>query len=108
MSEEQNEESKKRGVGGGFEQGLRSALEKAPGMVVPSWATMQTAMAGGAAGGAAAASWRWIIGPAASVALIGGVFWFVDRDGDEQPESQTLETVEECIARKTTNQRGTH
>ena len=66
VSEEHNEDDKKRAAGGGFEQGLKSALEKAPGMVVPSWATMQTAMAGGAAGGAAAASWRWIIGPAAT------------------------------------------
>lgn len=75
MSEEHNDENKKRAAGGGFEQGLKSALEKAPGMVVPSWATMQTAMAGGAAGGAAAASWRWIIGPAATAALMGGAFW---------------------------------
>ncbi|MCH1582695.1 MAG: PKD domain-containing protein [Flavobacteriales bacterium] len=55
---------------------MRSALEKAPGLVAPSWLTMQSAMAGGAAGGAAAASWRWIIGPAAGAALIGGALWF--------------------------------
>ena len=83
MSEERNEDEKKRAAGGSFEQGLKSVMEKAPGMVVPSWATMQTAMAGGAAGGAAAASWRWIIGPAATAALLGGAFLFVD---SEEPE----------------------
>ena len=97
MSEEKNKESKKRAMGGGFEQGLKSVLEKAPGMVVPSWATMQTAMAGGAAGGAAAASWRWIIGPAASAALIGGVFWFVDRDGEEKQPEEVIEMVEKSV-----------
>ena len=84
MSEERKEDdSRKRAAGGSFEQALKSALEKAPGMVVPSWATMQTAMAGGAAGGAAAASWRWIIGPAASVALIGGAIWHSETALDE-------------------------
>ena len=84
MSEERKEDdSRKRAAGGSFEQALKSALEKAPGMVVPSWATMQTAMAGGAAGGAAAASWRWIIGPAASVALIGGAIWHSESALDE-------------------------
>lgn len=97
MSEEKNKQSKKRAAGGGFEQGLKSVLEKAPGMVVPSWATMQTAMAGGAAGGAAAASWRWIIGPAASAALIGGVFWFVDRDGEEKQPEEVIEMVEKSV-----------
>lgn len=95
MSEERKEDSKKRAAGGGFEQALKSALEKAPGMVVPSWAMMQTAVAGGAAGGAAAASWRWIIGPAASAALIGGVFWFADRDREEEPREDELEVFEE-------------
>ena len=95
MSEEQNEEGKKRSAGGSFEQGLKSALEKAPAMVVPSWATMQTAMAGGAAGGAAAASWRWIIGPAASAALIGGVFWFGNRGEKQVRSEQAIEMVED-------------
>ena len=37
MSEERKEDdSRKRAAGGSFEQGLKSALEKAPGMVVPS------------------------------------------------------------------------
>ena len=95
MSEERKEDdSRKRAAGGSFEQGLKSALEKAPGMVVPSWATMQTAMAGGAAGGAAAASWRWIIGPAASVALIGGAIWHSEREMDEPvAESPLAEEV---------------
>ena len=83
MSEERNEDEKKRAAGGSFERGVKSAIEKAPGMVVPSWATMQTAMAGGAAGGAAAASWRWIIGPTAAAALLGGAFLFVD---PEEPD----------------------
>ncbi len=95
MSEERKEDdSRKRAAGGSFEQGLKSALEKAPGMVVPSWATMQTAMAGGAAGGAAAASWRWIIGPAASVALIGGAIWHSEREmGEPVVESPLVEEV---------------
>ena len=78
MSEEREEEKKRGAVGGSFEQGMRSALEKAPGLAAPSWLTMQSAMAGGAAGGAAAASWRWILGPAAGAALIGGALWFTD------------------------------
>ena len=98
MSEEQNEEGKKRTAGASFEQVLKSALEKAPAMAVPSWATMQTAMAGGAAGGAAAASWRWIIGPAASAALIGGVFWFVDQDGKEEQPVEAIEIVEDAAS----------
>ena len=76
MSEERDDKRKK--PVGGFEQGLRSTLRKAPGLAAPSWATMQTAMAGGAAGGAAAASWRWIIGPVAGAAMIGGALWFTD------------------------------
>ncbi len=94
MSEEQNEEGKKRTAGGSFEQGLKSALEKAPAMVVPSWSTMQTAMAGGAAGGAAAASWRWIIGPAASAVLVGGVFWFANEEEKEDQPEEVIEVVE--------------
>lgn len=78
MSEEREEEKKRGAAGGSFEQGMRSALEKAPGLAAPSWLTMQSAMAGGAAGGAAAASWRWILGPAAGAALIGGALWFAD------------------------------
>ncbi|MGB0170589.1 MAG: PKD domain-containing protein [Flavobacteriales bacterium] len=93
MSEERNEDEKKRAAGGSFEQGVKSAIEKAPGMVVPSWATMQTAMAGGAAGGAAAASWRWIIGPTAAAALLGGAFLFVDPD-----ESEVLPEAEEVVS----------
>lgn len=83
MSEERDDNRKK--PAGGFEQGLRSTLEKAPGLAVPSWATMQTAMAGGAAGGAAAASWRWIVGPIAGAAMIGGALWF------SQPETPEAE-----------------
>ena len=95
MSEERNEDEKKRAAGGSFEQGVKSAMEKAPGMVVPSWATMQTAMAGGAAGGAAAASWRWIIGPTAAAALLGGAFLFVDPDEPEVlPEPEEGVSVE--------------
>ena len=98
MSEERNEDEKKRAAGGSFEQGVKSAIEKAPGMVVPSWATMQTAMAGGAAGGAAAASWRWIIGPAATAALLGGAFLFVDQDEPETvPEDGVGMAVESDV-----------
>ena len=104
MSEEQNEEGKKRTAGGSFEQGLKSALDKAPAMVVPSWATMQTAMAGGAAGGAAAASWRWIIGPAASAALIGGVFWFGDQEEKEEQPEEAIEMVEDVASSAVANQ----
>lgn len=78
MSEERKEDKKRGAVGGRFEQGLKSALDKAPGLVAPSWLTMQSAMAGGAAGGAAAASWRWVLGPAAGAALIGGALWFAE------------------------------
>lgn len=85
MSEESKEEDRKGAVGGGFEQGMRNALEKAPGLAAPGWLTMQTAMAGGAAGGAAGLSWRWIVGPAVSAALIGGALWYA------QPEEQTQE-----------------
>lgn len=94
MSEEHNEDDKKRAAGGGFEQGLKSALEKAPGMVVPSWATMQTAMAGGAAGGAAAASWRWIIGPAATAALMGGAFWLSEPSSTVEETANVTEQVD--------------
>lgn len=76
MSKEREEDKKRSAAGGAFEGGIRSALDKAPGLVAPSWLTLQSAMAGGAAGGAAAASWRWIIGPAAGAALIGGALWF--------------------------------
>lgn len=86
MSDEQ-EKQRKRPVGG-FEQGLKSTLEKAPGLAVPAWSTMQTAMAGGAAGGAAAASWRWIIGPVAGAAMIGGALWFT-----EPVQTETVEEV---------------
>lgn len=96
MSEEQNEEEKKGAAGGSFEGGLRSSLEKAPGLAAPSWATMQSAMAGGAAGSAAAASWRWIIGPAAGAALLGGAMWF------SQPSETTA--VEEASAIAETEQ----
>jgi hypothetical protein len=89
------EDDEKRGAaGGGFEQGMRSALEKAPGMAVPSWLTMQSAMAGGAAGGAAAASWRWIIGPAAGAALIGGALWLSDPAPNEPEADASTETVQ--------------
>ena len=94
MSEERKEEDRKRAAGGSFEQGLRKTLEKAPGMVVPSWATMQTAMAGGAAGGAAAASWRWIIGPAASVALVGGAIWYSEKEADLDSAVAPVESAE--------------
>ena len=90
MSTDREEEKKRGAAGGSFEQGMRSALEKAPGLVAPSWLTMQSAMAGGAAGGAAAASWRWIIGPAAGAALVGSALWFSapspqDPDVSENP-----------------------
>lgn len=78
MSEEEKEKRRNGAVGGGFEGGIRSALEKAPGMAVPSWAAMQSAMAGGAAGGTAAVTWRWLIGPAAGAALVGGAFWLTE------------------------------
>ena len=87
MSEEREEEKKRGAAGGSFEQGMRSALEKAPGLAAPSWLTMQSAMAGGAAGGAAAASWRWILGPAAGAALIGGALWFTDPVDSDIPEA---------------------
>ena len=74
---DEEEKQRKKPVGG-FEQGLKSMLEKAPGLAVPAWSTMQTAMAGGVAGGAAAASWRWIIGPVAGAAMIGGALWFTE------------------------------
>lgn len=96
MSEEQNEEEKKGAAGGSFEGGIRSSLERAPGLAAPSWATMQSAMAGGAAGSAAAASWRWIIGPAAGAALIGGAMWF------SQPSETTA--VDEAAAKAETEQ----
>ncbi len=86
MSEERDNKRKK--PVGGFEQGLKKTLRKAPGLAAPSWATMQTAMAGGAAGGAAAASWRWIIGPVAGAAMIGGALWFTD------PVEPTLDAVD--------------
>ena len=96
MSEEQNEEEKKGAAGGSFEGGIRSSLERAPGLAAPSWATMQSAMAGGAAGSAAAASWRWIIGPAAGAALIGGAMWF------SKPSETTV--VDEAAAKAETEQ----
>ena len=37
MSKDREEEKKRGAAGGGFEQGMRSALEKAPGMAAPSW-----------------------------------------------------------------------
>ena len=94
MSKDREEEKKRGAAGGGFEQGVRSALEKAPGMVAPSWLTMQSAMAGGAAGGAAAASWRWGIGPAAGAALIGGALWFSDPVSDQPTALDTEERTE--------------
>ena len=99
MSEEQNENEEKRTAGGSFERGVKSAIEKAPGMVVPSWATMQTAMAGGAAGGAAAASWRWVIGPAATAAFLGGAFLFVEpEEPDVHPQTEEIESFEDLDA----------
>ncbi len=88
MSEERDDKKKK--PAGGFEQGLRSSLGKAPGLVAPSWATMQTAMAGGAAGGAAAASWRWIIGPVAGAAMIGGALWFTEPVDTSSPVEEAV------------------
>ena len=111
MSEEREDDKKRGAVGGSFEQGLKSALEKAPGLAAPSWLTMQSAMAGGAAGGAAAASWRWIIGPAAGAALIGGALLFSDPapepvvltdeqvTTDEVPTTATIEPDESELAR---------
>lgn len=93
MSKDREEDEKRGAAGGGFEQGMRSALEKAPGMAVPSWLTMQSAMAGGAAGGAAAASWRWVIGPAAGAALIGGALWLSDPASNEPEADGSTETV---------------
>ena len=87
VSDEQEKQRKK--PVGGFEQGLKSTLEKAPGLAVPAWSTMQTAMAGGAAGGAAAASWRWIIGPVAGAAMIGGALWFTEPLKSEGAEDAT-------------------
>ena len=94
MSEEEENKRKHGAAGGGFEGGLRSTLEKAPGIVAPSWATMQSAMAGGAAGGTAAASWRWLIGPAAGAALVGGAFW-LSEPSDPLPEAPEVHPVEE-------------
>ena len=97
MSKEREEDKERKAAGGAFEGGMRSALEKAPGLVAPSWLTMQSAMAGGAAGGAAAASWRWIIGPAAGAALIGGALWFNSPntpDADEPVDGAALELAE--------------
>ena len=92
MSEEREDDKKRGAAGGSFEQGLKSALEKAPGLAAPGWLTMQSAMAGGAAGGAAAASWRWIIGPAAGAALIGGALLFSDPGSDQD------DLIEEQVA----------
>lgn len=97
MSKDREEDEKEGAAGGGFEQGMRSALEKAPGMVVPSWLTMQSAMAGGAAGGAAAVSWRWIIGPAAGAALIGGALWFSDPTSEEAEAEGSTERVDVAV-----------
>ena len=77
---------------------MRSALEKAPGMAAPSWLTMQSAMAGGAAGGAAAASWRWIIGPAAGAALIGGALWLSDPVSEQAEADGSPERVDPAVA----------
>ncbi len=90
MSEESKEDKKRGAAGGSFEQGMRSALEKAPGLAAPGWLTMQSAMAGGAAGGAAAASWRWVIGPAAGAALIGGALWFSQPDAEAPVENDPV------------------
>ena len=95
MSEEREEEKKRGAAGGGFEQGMRSALEKAPGLAAPSWLTMQSAMAGGAAGGAAAASWRWVLGPAAGAALIGGALWWSQPSEEAPQESDSVEWVDD-------------
>ena len=98
MSKDREEEKKRGAAGGGFEQGMRSALEKAPGMAAPSWLTMQSAMAGGAAGGAAAASWRWIIGPAAGAALIGGALWLSDPVSEQAEADGSPERVDPAVA----------
>ena len=95
MSEEREDDKKRGAVGGSFEQGLKSALEKAPGLAAPGWLTMQSAMAGGAAGGAAAASWRWIIGPAAGAALIGGALLFSDPGSDQDDLNEEQVVTEE-------------
>lgn len=55
---------------------------------------MQSAMAGGAAGGAAAASWRWIIGPAAGAAVLGGYLWFADPFSSESAQDVLTESPE--------------
>jgi len=98
VSKDREEEKKRGAAGGGFEQGMRSALEKAPGMAAPSWLTMQSAMAGGAAGGAAAASWRWIIGPAAGAALIGGALWLSDPVSEQAEADGSPERVDPAVA----------
>ena len=87
MSEEEKDK-KERAAAGGFESGLKSALEKAPGLTAPGWLTMQTAMAGGAAGGAAGLTWRWIVGPVAGAALIGGALWW------SQPEAEHADDLD--------------
>ena len=99
MSEEREDDKKRGAVGGSFEQGLKSALEKAPGLAAPGWLTMQSAMAGGAAGGAAAASWRWIIGPAAGAALIGGALLFSDTESDQDDLIEEPVSTEEVTNR---------
>ena len=81
MSEEEKDK-KERAAAGGFESGLKSALEKAPGLAAPGWLTMQTAMAGGAAGGAAGLAWRWVVGPVAGAALIGCALWWSGPEGE--------------------------
>lgn len=78
MSAEHEDDKKNGPAGAAFERGIKSVLDKAPGLLAPSWSTMQTAMAGGAAGGAAAASWRWIVGPVAAAAMVGAAFWITD------------------------------
>ncbi len=94
MSDERKEEKKRGAAGGSFEQGMRSALDKAPGFAAPAWVSMQTAIAGGAAGGAAGVTWRWIVGPAATAAVIGGALWWANPDADSADEEVTSEPRE--------------
>lgn len=95
MSDERKEDKRRGAAGGGFEQGMRSALEKAPGLAAPGWLSMQSAIAGGAAGGAAGMSWRWIVGPAATAAVIGGALWWSNSTDDAVEPVDPVEAVED-------------
>ena len=96
MSDERKEEKRRGAAGGGFEQGMRSALEKAPGLAAPGWLSMQSAIAGGA-GAAVGATLAMFIGHTHAKHLEqhlrhGGLLLWV-RTHDADHENKALEIL---------------